>query len=271
MDQENHESDGIVENLSQVSRVTSENLSNLVHGVVQDTVTMKKLVETSSVRRDIGEVELSEALGEGQERVVNHEADDRRVIANNSSNLVHGVRIHAVSSEESTSCSGEKEGFVFKVDELGSSNAIVEAHNRQRVASQIDQVQDTAVVVNLDQTAVVSRVNNELESRGNEWISSKALVEMLKRNNSRVENQSCVIDIKSGGGDEKGTKESGNEERVCRICHLGSEQLLETTDATATADSSTMGLIHLGCGCKDELGTAHSHCAEAWFKQKGNR
>lgn len=278
MDQETHESDKIVENLSQVGRATGENSSNSVDGVVIDTVIGKISVETSSARRDIDEVELSKALGEGQERVINHEADDKRVVDENSSNSVHGVRVDTVSvsnSEESTSYSGGKGGFGSKIDELGSSDAVVEAQNsydRQRVGSQIDEVLETAIVVNLDQTAGVSRDNNELvEVKGNEWTSSKALVEILKRKNSRVEKQSCVIDIKCGGGDEKGTKESGNEEKVCRICHLDSEQLLETTDATATVDSSTMELIHLGCGCKDELGIAHSHCAEAWFKLRGNR
>ncbi|KAJ0018593.1 hypothetical protein Pint_10361 [Pistacia integerrima] len=278
MDQETHESDRIVENLSQVGRATGENSSNSVDGVVLDTVIGKNSIESSSVRRDIDEVELSKTLGEGQQRVINHEADDRRVVAENSGNSVHGVRVDTLSvsnSEESTSYSGEKGGSGSKVDELGSNDTVAEAqntHDRQSVGSQIDQVPETVIVVNLDQTAGASRDNNELvEVKGNERTSSKALVEMLKRKNSRVEKQSCVIDIKCGGADEKGTKESGNEEKVCRICHLDSEQSLETTDATDTVDSSTMDLIHLGCGCKDELGIAHSHCAEAWFKLKGNR
>ncbi|XXG90244.1 hypothetical protein AAC387_Pa12g2058 [Persea americana] len=29
--------------------------------------------------------------------------------------------------------------------------------------------------------------------------------------------------------------------------------------------------IQLGCGCKDGLGTVHCHCAEVWFRLKGNR
>ncbi|GFP91695.1 hypothetical protein PHJA_001313500 [Phtheirospermum japonicum] len=29
--------------------------------------------------------------------------------------------------------------------------------------------------------------------------------------------------------------------------------------------------MELGCGCKGELGVAHSHCAEAWFRVRGNR
>ncbi|KAK2997661.1 hypothetical protein RJ639_026453 [Escallonia herrerae] len=49
-------------------------------------------------------------------------------------------------------------------------------------------------------------------------------------------------------------------EKVCRICHLGSECSAEVSD-----------LVQLGCGCKDELGVSHLRCAETWFKQKGNR
>ncbi|KAK3012646.1 hypothetical protein RJ639_009191 [Escallonia herrerae] len=49
-------------------------------------------------------------------------------------------------------------------------------------------------------------------------------------------------------------------EKVCRICHLGSECSAEVSD-----------LVELGCGCKDELGVSHLRCAETWFKQKGNR
>uniref|UniRef100_A0A7N0T427 RING-CH-type domain-containing protein n=1 Tax=Kalanchoe fedtschenkoi TaxID=63787 RepID=A0A7N0T427_KALFE len=50
------------------------------------------------------------------------------------------------------------------------------------------------------------------------------------------------------------------EEKICRICHLNSDQ----------AEFAT-SLIQLGCGCKGELGIAHVHCGEAWFKLKGNR
>jgi hypothetical protein len=61
---------------------------------------------------------------------------------------------------------------------------------------------------------------------------------------------------------------------ICRICHLASGQPLEAT-AVGTPNSvnndDKTGLIMLGCACKDELGIAHRHCAEAWFKIKGNR
>lgn len=71
---------------------------------------------------------------------------------------------------------------------------------------------------------------------------------------------SCVIDVRAD--------ESSDLEWVCRICHLTSDQSLETTSSSSCNERE---LIHLGCGCKDELGVAHSYCAEAWFKLKGNR
>lgn len=50
-------------------------------------------------------------------------------------------------------------------------------------------------------------------------------------------------------------------ERDCRICHLGLE-----------SNSSEFGVgIELGCCCKNDLGAAHKHCAEAWFKIRGNK
>lgn len=53
----------------------------------------------------------------------------------------------------------------------------------------------------------------------------------------------------------------------CRICHLS----LEAGDGSAAAPAPGSEVIRLGCGCKDELGAAHRHCAEAWFRIKGDR
>ncbi|KAK1301641.1 hypothetical protein QJS10_CPB12g00701 [Acorus calamus] len=65
-----------------------------------------------------------------------------------------------------------------------------------------------------------------------------------------------VIDVGDGqGGGE------GEGEKVCRICHLSWERRVDGLDL----------LIRLGCGCKEDLGIAHVHCAEAWFKLRGNR
>ncbi|XP_022983479.1 uncharacterized protein LOC111482069 [Cucurbita maxima] len=50
-------------------------------------------------------------------------------------------------------------------------------------------------------------------------------------------------------------------ERDCRICHLGLE-----------SNSQESGIpVELGCSCKDDLAVAHKHCAETWFKIKGNK
>ncbi|KAG8385415.1 hypothetical protein BUALT_Bualt03G0043000 [Buddleja alternifolia] len=53
----------------------------------------------------------------------------------------------------------------------------------------------------------------------------------------------------------------GENQRVCRICHLSAKE----------SGNSLLELMELGCGCKGELGVAHLHCAEAWFRVKGNR
>ncbi|GAB2298581.1 hypothetical protein Dimus_032648 [Dionaea muscipula] len=71
---------------------------------------------------------------------------------------------------------------------------------------------------------------------------------------------------------------------ICRICHLeswdgigdGAAVVVVPISETETETESTetginLNLILLGCGCKGELAAAHSHCAEAWFRAKGNR
>lgn len=73
-----------------------------------------------------------------------------------------------------------------------------------------------------------------------------------------VRGNCVVLDVRSGVGglDE----EHCDGEKVCRICHLSSDRGMNASD-----------IIQLGCDCKDELGSAHRHCAETWFKLKGNR
>ncbi|XP_073309264.1 uncharacterized protein [Primulina huaijiensis] len=53
----------------------------------------------------------------------------------------------------------------------------------------------------------------------------------------------------------------GDNQRVCRICHLSAKE----------SGKSLTGLIELGCRCTGELGVAHLDCAEAWFRVRGNR
>ncbi|XP_016494784.1 uncharacterized protein LOC107813976 [Nicotiana tabacum] len=75
------------------------------------------------------------------------------------------------------------------------------------------------------------------------------------------------IDLESG---ELELKVHNKEEKSCRICHLSllkcggigdDDQLLEPSGGMA---------IELGCSCKGDLAAAHKHCAETWFKIKGN-
>ncbi|KAI9157076.1 hypothetical protein LWI28_016611 [Acer negundo] len=74
------------------------------------------------------------------------------------------------------------------------------------------------------------------------------------------------VDLECGGGGGETQSESivvhlARVERDCRICHL-------SFDAT----NQESGLpIELGCSCKADLAAAHKHCAEAWFKIKGNK
>ncbi|KAK1378585.1 RING-CH-type domain-containing protein [Heracleum sosnowskyi] len=92
-------------------------------------------------------------------------------------------------------------------------------------------------------------------------MTSKVLEDEVKVTGLEDDKQSsCVIDVTAD--------ESSDLEWVCRICHLTSDQSLETIGSTSCNERE---LIQLGCGCKDELGAAHSYCAEAWFKLKGNR
>uniref|UniRef100_A0A1J3JD38 RING-CH-type domain-containing protein n=1 Tax=Noccaea caerulescens TaxID=107243 RepID=A0A1J3JD38_NOCCA len=68
-----------------------------------------------------------------------------------------------------------------------------------------------------------------------------------------------VVDL-SGGEESDG-------QRICRICHFGSDQ---TTPDRVSGKPVSPDLVEIGCACKNELGLAHFHCAEAWFKLRGN-
>ncbi|XP_022151515.1 uncharacterized protein LOC111019441, partial [Momordica charantia] len=77
----------------------------------------------------------------------------------------------------------------------------------------------------------------------------------------------AAVDTPGSADLEQGRCSSGGErrreaaERDCRICHLGLE---------SSSDECGIG-IELGCSCKNDLGAAHKHCAEAWFKIRGNK
>ena len=70
----------------------------------------------------------------------------------------------------------------------------------------------------------------------------------------------CSVEVEIESGVPEIKVHLAKVERDCRICHLGLE-----------SDNHEAGVpIELGCSCKDDLAAAHKHCAEAWFKIKGN-
>ncbi|PIM97421.1 hypothetical protein CDL12_30109 [Handroanthus impetiginosus] len=90
---------------------------------------------------------------------------------------------------------------------------------------------------------------------GSEILEDEALE---SRRASSVADPSDFVDLESGLGEKKA--HLGSIERDCRICHLS---LVSSSPGSGIA-------IELGCSCKDDLAAAHKHCAETWFKIKGN-
>ncbi|XP_028764907.1 uncharacterized protein LOC114722954 [Neltuma alba] len=148
----------------------------------------------------------------------------------------------------------------FLVVDQGTSYNSRNLHNRA--------VLETVVVIDSAETECVNGGNGKFEAKVNESELNKASMKSPK-GPSEGDKNSCVINIKSGSCREFSENVEG--ERVCRICHLASGQPSDSTAASPTNSASSGELIQLGCACKDELGIAHSHCAEAWFKLKGNR
>lgn len=75
-----------------------------------------------------------------------------------------------------------------------------------------------------------------------------------------------VVDLERDGGgaavvETKVAVHLSKVERDCRICHLSLD-----------GSNPESGFpIELGCSCKEDLAAAHKHCAEAWFKIRGNK
>ncbi|KAK7245524.1 hypothetical protein RIF29_40370 [Crotalaria pallida] len=131
------------------------------------------------------------------------------------------------------------------------------------------EVLETVVVMESVQNESVNGDNRKLETKVTESGLSKVPLKALK-GVSETDKNSFVIDVKCAS--RKTISESSEGERICRICHLASGQASDSTSVgTANSAASSSDLVQLGCACKDELGIAHIHCAEAWFKLKGNR
>lgn len=80
-----------------------------------------------------------------------------------------------------------------------------------------------------------------------------------RSSSSAMSDRSSVVDLENGIPEIK--VHLAKEEKDCRICHLSLD--------SANPESGIP--IELGCSCKEDLAAAHKHCAEAWFKIKGNK
>lgn len=145
----------------------------------------------------------------------------------------------------------EKKGVVSEKDDLRLGNGLVGSEMVENCG-----VSENRVVVEM--TREMRLVEEEKGCENRDVINHDEVSKGLDDDKGL----SCVIDVKTG--------ENSDVDWVCRICHLSSDQSLESA-STSASNSNEKELIQLGCGCKDELGAAHSYCAEAWFKLKGNR
>ncbi|KAF8409078.1 hypothetical protein HHK36_005150 [Tetracentron sinense] len=117
---------------------------------------------------------------------------------------------------------------------------------------------ENVTVIRSVETESLSGEDGNSKSKAIVMETTKISLGEQKVNVREPERHTCSIDINCGSGSASNI--NWDAETVCRICHLSSDSASETSD-----------IIQLGCGCKNELGIAHRHCAEAWFKIKGNR
>ena len=106
-----------------------------------------------------------------------------------------------------------------------------------------------------------STANSSIHGSGSDSDSETESERVLDADRaSSVVGSDCVVDI------DKEVPEhtiltifSGTEDRDCRICNL-------------SLQDKEYGLaLELGCSCKDDLAAVHQHCADTWFKIKGNK
>lgn len=309
MDQDTQGNKGIIGNLDQVNRGRNENVSdssgissNLDNGVAIETLKVINSGEKVAAVVETGVLNANiEGLGSG-ERVASQGTGDRKKIeesrnegtVTNTINLVNGAVLEPVivmSSGATSSVNGENKDSGTKNEELGLRGGMINEETRHGLGDGDKSIQvepgswyssnstgrvvlETVIAIGPEENAGINGGNQRLEHRGIEMRLSKGSMDESEKNVNKVGNSSCVIDMTTGGGggtEGGGFKDNCDGERVCRICQLSSEGLLESTDAAATATTNTTDLIQIGCGCKDDLGCAHVYCAETWFKLKGNR
>ncbi|GMI72315.1 hypothetical protein like AT5G45775 [Hibiscus trionum] len=254
-------------NLSQIAG----NSKNLNNGIVPESVIVKNCEENAGLGLPNDGFGLCKHQEMGCVRGIGEVSSRNDTSTGNLSCLVEE---NVLENEETDT--GAKTNGVVSSEEIKEMRGVGESLGQadRRSSGNSDNsvdgcVVETVIVVNnnTQEASHVSESNSVLNDNGTG--SSKVLAERPTRKVHEGED-SCVIDINGSVGGKRRLKESYDGERVCRICHLTSEQSYECTDSMSTTAAST-DLIQLGCACKDELGIAHSHCAEAWFKLKGNR
>lgn len=115
----------------------------------------------------------------------------------------------------------------------------------QSSAVDVSRNSDTAIAVGANEIA-----ESNVKLHGSAL--NAAVIEGVEANMKGEDKcSSCVIDINC----------NDFVQRVCRICHLSAKE----------SGKNSLEMMELGCGCKGELGVAHSLCAEAWFRVRGNR
>ncbi|XP_019422469.1 PREDICTED: uncharacterized protein LOC109345224 [Lupinus angustifolius] len=231
MDQDRSKGIGVV--LDHVHEGVDENLSILVEGVAIDAVDGGSLGGIACISGEVG-TSNETGSGSGLNKELTEGAEEVK------------DRDEVKISDTST-----------VVDQGGSNNS-------NHLVNQ--EVLETVSVIEFIQNEYVNGENRKLEAKVTESGLSKVPVKTPK-GSSDV--NSCVIDINCGS--HKGLSESSDGEKICRICHLASGRPSDATSVGIANDDSNADLIQLGCACKDELGIAHIHCAEAWFRIKGNR
>ncbi|XP_039019675.1 uncharacterized protein LOC120151226 [Hibiscus syriacus] len=255
MDQE--ERDDRIET-SQNSSQIDVNSKNSNNEILSETVTVKNSEENVDLGLQIDGSGLCKHQEMGYVRGIGPDSSKNDQRTRKSSSLVErNVNNGVVSSE----------GFVEASEVITKMRRVDEVDRRSGNSDDSADgcAVETIIMVNTQEAAYVSESNGVLQLNDIGTDSGKVLAERLMR-----KEDSCVLDINGSVGGQRRFKESSDGERICRICHLTSEQSYECTDSMPNTAAAT-DLIQLGCGCKDELGIAHSHCAEAWFKLKGNR
>lgn len=165
---------------------------------------------------------------------------DPQEISEVSSNLIASERGNSsdlIKSETAIEIrSGETECADFKEISENQSDPVVP---------------ETVIEVRSGECECLDAEGGDSKAEGNALENPKEMAEELKV-------KAPLADHSYSSGELNG--EDPNNDKVCRICHLSSDR-----------GPGTLDLIDLGCGCRGELGASHRHCAETWFKLKGNR